>query len=144
MGISTNAGHAMTYKILCDKSLTVLHWSNLRSANNPSDPNLRLDPLDGDNLPQSPQIVKSAWYNAEDVSDQVKPMIYFNTGDLVRKRSVNYFPLHMAWNLPLQIRVLLHHCLIVSFTISLCCGWRGALSEGGLYGWYSMTTSSPT
>ena len=25
VGISTNVGHAMTYKILCDKSLTVLH-----------------------------------------------------------------------------------------------------------------------
>jgi hypothetical protein len=59
LGISTNVGHAMTYKILCDKSLTVLHQSNLRSTNNPSDPTLRLDPLDGENLPQSPRIVKS-------------------------------------------------------------------------------------
>jgi hypothetical protein len=54
LGISTNVGHAMTYKILCDKSLTVLHRSNRRSANNPSGPNLRLDPLDGENLPPSP------------------------------------------------------------------------------------------
>jgi hypothetical protein len=73
----------MTYKILCDKSLTVLHRSNLHSANNPSDPNLRLDPLDGENLPQSPRIVKSVQYLAEDGSDQVKPIIYFDTGDLV-------------------------------------------------------------
>jgi hypothetical protein len=43
-----------------------------------------LDPLDGENLSQSPQIVKSVQDNAEDVlSDQVKPMIYFDTGDLV-------------------------------------------------------------
>jgi hypothetical protein len=66
--------------------LRTLHTgqSNLCSANNPSDPNLRLDPLDGENLPQSPQTLKSVQQDdAEDVSDQVKPMIYFDTGDLV-------------------------------------------------------------
>jgi hypothetical protein len=42
-----------------------------------------LDPLDGENLSQSPQIVKSVQGDAEDISDQVKPMIYFDTGDLV-------------------------------------------------------------
>jgi hypothetical protein len=80
VGISTNVGHAMTYKILCDKSLTVLYCSNLRSANNPSDPNLRLDPLAGEN---SPRIVKSVQDDTEDTGNQVKPMIYFDTGDLV-------------------------------------------------------------
>jgi hypothetical protein len=64
-----------------DKSLTVLHQSNLRSTKNPSDPNLCLDPLDGENLPQSPRIVKSVQADAEDVSDQVKPMIYFDRVD---------------------------------------------------------------
>jgi hypothetical protein len=67
-----------------DKSLTALHRSNLCSAKKPSNPNLCLDPpLDGENLPQSPQIVKSVQDDAEDVSDQVKPIIYFDTGDLV-------------------------------------------------------------
>jgi hypothetical protein len=66
-----------------DKSLTVLHQSNLCSAKRPSNPNLCLDPLDGMNLSQSPRIVKSVQDDAEDVSDQVKPMIYFDTGDLV-------------------------------------------------------------
>jgi hypothetical protein len=42
-----------------------------------------LDPLYGDNLSQSPQIIKSVQDDAEDISDQVKPMIYFDTGDLV-------------------------------------------------------------
>jgi hypothetical protein len=42
-----------------------------------------LNPLDGGNLPQSPQIVKSVQEDAEDGSDQVKRMIYFDTGDLV-------------------------------------------------------------
>ncbi len=71
VGISTNVGHAMTYKILCDKLLTVLHWSNLCSASNPSNPNLLLDPLDGENLPQSSRIVRSVQDDAEDASDQV-------------------------------------------------------------------------
>jgi hypothetical protein len=59
-----------------------IHQSNLRSANNPSDPNLRLDPLKGESLPQSPRIVKSVQDDAEDVSDQVKTIIYFDIGDL--------------------------------------------------------------
>jgi hypothetical protein len=42
-----------------------------------------LDPLDGENLPQSPPIVKPVQNDAEDVSDEVKPMIYFYTEDLV-------------------------------------------------------------
>jgi hypothetical protein len=67
-----------------DKSLTVLHRSNLRSAKKSSNPNLCLDPLDGENLSQSPRNVKSVQDDAEDVSDQVKPtMIYFDTEDLV-------------------------------------------------------------
>jgi hypothetical protein len=42
-----------------------------------------LDPLDGENLSQFTRIVKSVQDDAEDISDQVKPMIYFDTGDLV-------------------------------------------------------------
>jgi hypothetical protein len=42
-----------------------------------------LDPLDGENLSQSPGIVKSVQDDAEDISDQVKQMIYFDTGDIV-------------------------------------------------------------
>ena len=58
--------------------------SNLRSAAHPSDPNLRLDPLDGENLPPSSCIVKSVQDDTEDGSnDQVKPRIYFDTSDLV-------------------------------------------------------------
>ncbi len=46
----------------------------------------RLDPLDGENLPQSPRIVKSVQDDtAEDVSDQVKQNSYFDTGDVGRR-----------------------------------------------------------
>jgi hypothetical protein len=71
------------YKLLCDKSQTVIHRSNIHSASNPADPNLRLDPLDGENLPQSARIVKSVQDTSEDVSDPVEPMIYFDIGDFV-------------------------------------------------------------
>ena len=60
VGISRNVGDAMTYKVLCDKSLKVIHRANLRFAANPSDLNLRLDPLDGEKLPKSTLTVKSA------------------------------------------------------------------------------------
>jgi hypothetical protein len=83
VGISQNVGHAMTYKILCDKSQTVIHRSNIRSASNPADPNLCLDPLDGENLPQPARIIKSAQEASEDVSDPVEPMIYFDVGYIV-------------------------------------------------------------
>jgi hypothetical protein len=87
VGISRNVGHVMTYKILTDGSNKVIHRSNLRSAVTNSDPNLRLDPLDGEILPP-PRIVKSVQDDTDDVSDdQVKPpkkpMIYVDTGDLV-------------------------------------------------------------
>jgi hypothetical protein len=69
-----------------DKSLTIiLHRSILRSAKKSSNPNLYLDPLDGENLSQSPRINKLVQDDAEDISDQVKPMIYFDTGDLVEQ-----------------------------------------------------------
>ena len=81
VGISNNVGHAMTYKILCNKTLTVLHRANLWSADNTSDPNLRLDPLDWENLPHSSRIVKSVQDDDTEngSKDQDKPMIYFNT-----------------------------------------------------------------
>jgi hypothetical protein len=60
-----------------------LHRSNFRSADNPFDPNLHLDPLDGENLAPSSRIVKSVQDDDEDAGDQVKPMICFDTGDLV-------------------------------------------------------------
>jgi hypothetical protein len=83
VGISQNVGHAMTYKILCDKSLKVLHRSNLHSAANPSDPNHVWIHLMGRSYLTPLASLKSAQDDAEDFSDQVKPMIYFETADLV-------------------------------------------------------------
>jgi hypothetical protein len=35
IGISESVGHAMTFKILTDNTLKVIHWSNVRLALNP-------------------------------------------------------------------------------------------------------------
>ena len=40
VGISESVGHAMTFKILTDDTLKVIHRSNVRSALNPHDKNL--------------------------------------------------------------------------------------------------------
>ncbi len=83
VGLSHNVGHAMTFKILSDQSLTVLHRSNVRSANDPSDPNLRLDPLAGEMLHPPSQNVWSKRDDDEDGSEQANKMVYYDTADLV-------------------------------------------------------------
>jgi hypothetical protein len=57
VGISKSVGHAMTFKILTDDTLKVIHRSNVRSALNPHAKNLRLDPLEPGNV--ATPIVKS-------------------------------------------------------------------------------------
>ena len=48
-----------------------------------------MHPLDGENLPHSSRIVKLVQNDVEDASDdQGKPMIYFDTADLVRRTSL--------------------------------------------------------
>ena len=45
MGIVENVGHAMTIKVLMDDTKKITYRSNVRSALNKRNPNLRLDPL---------------------------------------------------------------------------------------------------
>ena len=45
VGISESVGHDMTFKILTDKTCKIIHRSNVRSANDPLESNIRLDPL---------------------------------------------------------------------------------------------------
>ena len=56
VGIAENVGHAMTFKILTDDTQKIIYRSNVRSALDPSAPNLRMDLLDGEEIPQ---IIKS-------------------------------------------------------------------------------------
>jgi hypothetical protein len=51
VGISEHVGHAMTYKILADKTNKVVHRSNVRSALPGKARNLRIDPLGGEQQP---------------------------------------------------------------------------------------------
>jgi hypothetical protein len=63
----------------------MLHQSNLCSAKKSFNPNLCLEPITWENLSKSPRIVKSVQNDADYITDQVKPMIYFDAGDLVRQ-----------------------------------------------------------
>jgi hypothetical protein len=64
VGISESVGHAMTFKILMDDTLKVIHRSNVRSALNPHAKNLRLDPLEPGDV--ATPIVKSCHDSADD------------------------------------------------------------------------------
>jgi hypothetical protein len=58
VGISKSVGHAMTFKILTDATLKVIHQSNVRLALDPHTKNLQLDPLEPDDIAM-PIIVSS-------------------------------------------------------------------------------------
>jgi hypothetical protein len=53
VGISESVRHAMTFKILTDHTLKVIHRSNVRSALNQHAKNLRHDPLEPGNVVSS-------------------------------------------------------------------------------------------
>jgi hypothetical protein len=56
----------MTFKILTDDTLKVIHRSNVRSALNPHAKNLRLDPLEPGDF--ATPIIKSRHDSADEVS----------------------------------------------------------------------------
>jgi hypothetical protein len=62
--ISKSFGYAMTFKILMDDTLKVIHGSNVRSALNPHAKNLQLDPLEPGYVAMP--IVKSHHDSADD------------------------------------------------------------------------------
>jgi hypothetical protein len=48
IGISEHVGHAMAFKILTTDTNKVIHCSGVRTALNPTTPNLRADLFDGE------------------------------------------------------------------------------------------------
>ncbi len=76
VGIAENVGHAMTYKILTDDTHKVICRSNVRHADNPSAPNLRLDLFDGETA--ETEFIKSV----TDVN-QDKPMMLMQPEDMI-------------------------------------------------------------
>ena len=55
VGISENVGNFMTYKVLTDDTLRVIHHSNIHLARDPTSKNLHCEPLNDD----PPKIIKS-------------------------------------------------------------------------------------
>jgi hypothetical protein len=80
IGISESVGHAMTFKILMDDTLKVIHRSNVRSALNPHTKNLRLDPLEPGNVAMP--IVKSRHDSADD-GEILPPMPVIDPSELI-------------------------------------------------------------
>jgi hypothetical protein len=70
----------MTFKILMDDTLKVIHRSNVRSALNPHAKNLRLDPLEPGNV--ATPIVKSRHDSADD-GEILPPMPVIDPSELI-------------------------------------------------------------
>jgi hypothetical protein len=80
VGISESVGHAMTFKILTDDTLKVIHQSNVRLALNPHAKNLRLDPLEPGDV--ATPIVKSRHDSADD-GEILPPMPVIDPSELI-------------------------------------------------------------
>jgi hypothetical protein len=80
VGISKSVGHTMTFKILTDDTLKVIHQSNVRSALNPHAKNLRLDPLEPGDIAMP--IVKSRHDSADD-GEILPPMPVIDPSELI-------------------------------------------------------------
>ena len=65
VSISKNVGNFMTYKVLTDNTLKVIHHSNICSAHDPTSKNLCHDPLNDD----PPKIIKSLPHQHTHTSD---------------------------------------------------------------------------
>jgi hypothetical protein len=80
VGISESVGHAMTFKILTDDTLKIIHQSNVRSALNPHAKNLQLDPLEPGDI--ATPIVKSRHDSADD-GEILPPMPVIDPSELI-------------------------------------------------------------
>jgi hypothetical protein len=75
-----SVGHAMTFKILLDDTLKVIHQSNVRLALNPHNKKLRLDPLEPGDVAMP--IVKSRHDSADD-GEILPPMPVIDPSELI-------------------------------------------------------------
>jgi hypothetical protein len=80
VSISKSVGHTMTFKILTDDTLKVIHQSNVRSALNLHAKNLRLDPLEPGNV--ATPIIKSRHDSADD-EEILPPMPVIDPSGLI-------------------------------------------------------------
>ena len=84
VGIAEHVGHAMTYKILTSDTNKIICRSELRPAQSPNDPNIRLDPPDGEILNTS-RVIKSKTDDIipENVPESSEPDVLTDIDDLV-------------------------------------------------------------
>jgi hypothetical protein len=80
VGISESVGHAMTFKILTDNTVKVIHQSNVRSAHNSHAKNLQLHPLQPGDV--ATPIVKSRHDSADD-GEILPPMPVIDPSELI-------------------------------------------------------------
>jgi hypothetical protein len=80
VGISESVRHAMTFKILTDDTLNIIHRSNVRLALNPHAKNLRLDPLEPGDI--ATPIIKSRHDSADDW-ETLPPMPIIDPSELI-------------------------------------------------------------
>jgi hypothetical protein len=80
IGISESVRHDMTFKIMMDDTLKVIHRSNVRSALNLHAKNLQLDPLEPGNVAMP--IVKSHHDSADD-GEILPPMPVIDPSELI-------------------------------------------------------------
>jgi hypothetical protein len=80
VGISESVRHAMTFKILMDDTLKVIHRSNVRLALNPHAKNLQLDPLEPGNV--ATPIIKSS-HDSVDNGEILPPMPVIDPLELI-------------------------------------------------------------
>ena len=75
VGIAEHVGHAMTFKMFTDDTHKVITRSNVRSAEDPLSPNLRLDLFDGEEAKQNVITSRSG--------GESKPMMVIETEELI-------------------------------------------------------------
>ena len=82
VGIAENVGHAMTIKVLMDDTKKIIYRSNVRSALDKRNPNLRLDPL---NISEKPyEFIKQLHQNISNGETPDKPsMPIIEPADLI-------------------------------------------------------------
>ena len=97
VGIATHCGHVMTFKVLCATTNRVLLRSQVRPADDPQRPNLRLtDLFDGEppsrifvrskSDPDNDEDLPNLDYTTGEVEQDVTPsMVYVDTSDLIGK-----------------------------------------------------------
>ncbi|MFM8621767.1 MAG: reverse transcriptase domain-containing protein, partial [Holophagaceae bacterium] len=92
VGISTHCGHAMTFKILTNDTNKIIHRSQVRPANDPSRPNLRLTELLDGEVP-SKVFVRSKF---ESIDPSAQAVINPDSGEIEQLDKPTMVPIEVS------------------------------------------------